>query len=109
MASKSNAVNEKENIYSLKGFSKVFKFTLTQTFKNKAYIISLVVFVLTMSLMGPIQYFSAKSSMSASESLLSNKVKDAATMNALEFANRMIKEYRHKDPDGDDLLAGKEE
>lgn len=29
------------------------------------------------------------------------KVKDAATMNALEFANRMIKEYRHKDPDVD--------
>ena len=83
VASKSNAVNEKENIYSLKGFSKVFKFTLTQTFKNKAYIISLIVFVLTMSLMGPIQYFSAKSSMSASESLLSNKVKDAATTNLI--------------------------
>ena len=26
------------------------------------------------------------------------KVQDQATMNALEFANRMIKEYRHKDP-----------
>ena len=57
----SNAKNEKENIYSLKGFDKVFKFTLAQTFKNKAYIVSLVMFILVMSLMGPIQYFSSKS------------------------------------------------
>ncbi|MCR5213126.1 MAG: ABC transporter permease [Eubacterium sp.] len=54
-------MNKRENIYSLQGFGKVFKFTLKQTFKNKGYILSFVIFVLTMSLMGPIQYLSQKS------------------------------------------------
>ena len=57
---KSNATKEKENIYSLKGFDKVFKFTLTQTFKNKAYIVSLVMMIIMMAIMGPIQYFSSR-------------------------------------------------
>lgn len=79
VASKGNAVNERENIYSLKGFSKVFKFTLAQTFKNKAYIASLVLFIIIMSLMGPIQYFSAKSGMSITESMSGNKIENAVT------------------------------
>ena len=72
--SKSTARNEKENIYSLKGFDKVFKFTLKQTFKNKAYIVSLVMFILIMSLMGPIQYFSMKSGMDAGNSVESDMI-----------------------------------
>ena len=51
-------VNKQENIYSLKGFDKVFRFTFRQTFKNKAYVASFVMFVLVMTLMGPIQYAS---------------------------------------------------
>ncbi len=65
---------EKENIYSLKGFDKVFNFTLKQTFKNKAYIVSLVMFILIMTLMGPIQYFSMKSGMDAGNSMESDVI-----------------------------------
>lgn len=80
-AVKSNAVNEKENIYSLKGFDKVFKFTLAQTFKNKAYRVSLIMFIVLMAAMGPIQYFSSRSQMAATESMTSVKIKDAVTEN----------------------------
>lgn len=79
----SNVKNEKENIYSLKGFDKVFKFTLAQTFKNKAYIISFVSFVIMMALMGPIQYFSAKSSSNAAKSVSDYKVSDPVAKKAI--------------------------
>ena len=51
--------NKTENIYSMKGFKHVFFFTLKQTFKNKTYIASFIIFVLMMALMGPISYFSS--------------------------------------------------
>ena len=53
-------MNKQENIYSLKGFDKVFRFTVRQTFKNKAYVTSFVMFVLVMTFMGPIQFASFK-------------------------------------------------
>ncbi len=53
-------MNKRENIYSLQGVGKVFKFTLVQTFKNKAYILSFVLFVLVMTFMGPLQYIMSK-------------------------------------------------
>ncbi len=43
----------------MKGFKHVFFFTLKQTFKNKTYIASFIIFVLMMALMGPISYFSS--------------------------------------------------
>ncbi len=61
--------NKTENIYSMRGFKHVFLFTLKQTFKNKSYIVALVIFVLMMSLMGPINYFSASGGMSVAESI----------------------------------------
>ena len=61
-------MNSSENIFSLTGFGKVFKFTLTQTFKNKGYRISFIVFVLIMSAMGPINYLSSMAGTKAAES-----------------------------------------
>jgi hypothetical protein len=74
---------DKENIYSLKGFDKVFKFTLKQTFKNKAYIVSLVMFILIMAFMGPIQYFTGKSGNNAAEGMESSKISDPVTQKVI--------------------------
>ena len=40
----------------MKGFGKVFSFTTRQTFKNKAYLASFIIFVVVMAIMGPLQY-----------------------------------------------------
>ena len=64
-------MNKRENIYSLEGFSKVFRFTMSQTFKNKGYLVSFVAFVLVMSLMGPIQYLGQHFGESSAEDSLS--------------------------------------
>ena len=61
------STNAKENIYSLKGIGKVFKFTLSQTFKTKSYLISFIIFVLVMIGQKPINYFSARAGQSATE------------------------------------------
>ena len=53
----------RENIYNMKGFTKVFKFTLVQTFKNPAYRLSFILFVVIMTIMGPLQYFMSRNSM----------------------------------------------
>ena len=60
-------MNNRENIYSLEGFSKVFKFTVRQTFKNKGYLLSFVIFVLVMTLMGPLQYLGQSAGQGAAE------------------------------------------
>ncbi|MBR6401961.1 MAG: ABC transporter permease [Eubacterium sp.] len=52
----------RENIYSLKGFSKVYKFTVGQTFKNKAYRVSLIAFIVFFALNSPVNYFMTKNS-----------------------------------------------
>ena len=57
----------RENIYSLKGFSKVYSFTVKQTFKNKAYIASILVFMVVFICMGPLNYFMTKSSTESAE------------------------------------------
>ncbi|SEQ25024.1 ABC-type Na+ efflux pump, permease component [Lachnospiraceae bacterium NE2001] len=64
---KDNEMNKRENIYSLQGFGKVFRFTVSQTFKNKGYLASFVIFVLVMTLMGPIQYLGQHAGQSAAE------------------------------------------
>ncbi len=61
-------MNSRENIYSLKGIGKVFRFTLVQTFKNKRFIISFIMFVVIMMAIGPIQYFSGNAGKKAAES-----------------------------------------
>lgn len=54
---------DRENIYNMKGFTKVFKFTLVQTFKNSAYRLSFILFVIVMTVMGPLQYVMSKNGM----------------------------------------------
>lgn len=54
-------MNKHENIYSMEGIGKVYKFTVLQTFKNKAYIISLIMMIIFMGAMGPINYAVNKS------------------------------------------------
>lgn len=55
------------NIYTMEGVGKVFRFTLTQTFKNRAYRMSLIVFVVMMMVMGPLQYLGASAGMNAAK------------------------------------------
>ena len=95
----------RENIYSLKGFSKVYAFTLGQTFKNKAYLASIFIFMLVFIFMGPLNYFMTKSSMGAAESALSKDIDDiqlgdiyiknntAIGMNKLELGNAEVHIY----------------
>ena len=78
---KSNAKKDKENIYSLKGFDKVFKFTLAQTFKNRAYVVSLIMFVIMMALMGPIQYFSSRTGQNGAEAMSKKKIDEPVAAN----------------------------
>ncbi len=56
------------NIYSVAGISKVFSFTLIQTFKNPTYRRSFIIFAVMMMLMGPINYLSTSAGMNAAES-----------------------------------------
>ncbi len=67
-------MNKRENIYSLKGFSKVFRFTTAQTMKNKTYRATFIIFVLVMTCMGPIQYASSRAGMDAVESTIDDGV-----------------------------------
>ena len=78
---KSNTKKDKENIYSLKGFDKVFKFTLAQTFKNRAYVVSLIMFVILMALMGPIQYFSSRTGQNGTEAMSKKKIDEPVAAN----------------------------
>ena len=75
----------RENIYSLKGFSKVYGFTIKQTFKNKAYLASIFVFMFVFILMGPLNYFMTKSGMGMEENM-SNK-----DLEEIELGNIFIK------------------
>ncbi|MBP5151676.1 MAG: ABC transporter permease [Lachnospiraceae bacterium] len=63
-------MDKRENIYSFKGFSKVMAFTARQTFKNKAYRLSLIIFVACMSLTGPLQYIMARNGENTAEAML---------------------------------------
>ena len=67
MKARSKKMNKRENIYSLEGFGKVFRFTVRQTFKNKGYLVSFIIFVLVMTLMGPLQYLGQHAGQSAAE------------------------------------------
>ena len=54
--------NSRENIYSMTGFGKVFRFTLVQTLKNKGLLISAIMMILMMAFMKPMMYLFARSS-----------------------------------------------
>ena len=49
-------MNKHENIYSMKGIGKVYRFTVLQTLKNKTYLLSLIMMIIFMGAIGPINY-----------------------------------------------------
>ena len=59
----------KNSIYSMQGVGKVYKFTLTQAFKNKAYRASFIVMVVMIMLLGPIMRLGASSGESVGDSI----------------------------------------
>ena len=63
--------NSRENIYSLVGFKKVFRFTFQQTIKNKSFLILAIVMILMMGLMKPLMYLMDKSNRATSERMSS--------------------------------------
>ena len=64
----------RENIYSLKGFGKVFRFTLKQTLKNKGFMITAVMMILMMACMKPMMYGFTKSGMNAAQESMGSKL-----------------------------------
>lgn len=54
--------NSKENIYSLQGFGKVFRFTFMQTIKNKSFLGVAIIMILMMGMMKPLMYLLNSSS-----------------------------------------------
>lgn len=73
------------NIYSCEGISKVFAFTLTQTFKNRAYRISFIIFIVMMMVMGPMNYLSASAGMNAAKS--TDAINDEMDLKRITFVN----------------------
>ena len=61
--------NSRENIYSMTGFGKVFRFTLAQTLKNKGILVPAIIMIVMMALMKPMMYFFAGSGSKASDSM----------------------------------------
>ena len=59
----------RENIYSLKGFGNVFRFTFMQTLKNKGFLISAIMMILMIMLMKPLMYVMSKSGSGAATSM----------------------------------------
>lgn len=59
----------RENIYSLKGFGKVFRFTFLQTLKNKGFLISAIVMILMIMFMKPFMYMMSKSGSNTAASM----------------------------------------
>ena len=65
---KSLKPNNKENIYSLNGFGKVYRFTFKQTLKNKGFLIAAVAMILMMGLMKPFMYILSRTGDNATAS-----------------------------------------
>ncbi|MBR0516165.1 MAG: ABC transporter permease, partial [Eubacterium sp.] len=62
------------SIYSMEGVGKVYKFTLTQAFKNKGYRASFIVMILVIVFLGPIMRLGASSGQNIGKSI--NDVKE---------------------------------
>ncbi|MCR5249361.1 MAG: ABC transporter permease [Lachnospiraceae bacterium] len=60
-------MKKSNNIYSMDGLGQVFSFTIGQTFKNQAYRVSFIIFVLMLILMGPINYLGAGAGVNAAK------------------------------------------
>lgn len=62
--------------YGLKGLGEVFRFTLAQTFKNKAYLSSLILMLVMSILSGPYMYFAGSVGEKAGEKIGSVSAED---------------------------------
>ena len=74
--------SSKENIYSLVGFGKVFRFTLVQTLKNKSFVVTAILMIFMMAMMKPLMYLMSRSADSA-------KARVEATLDNVE-ADKLI-------------------
>jgi len=61
--------NSKENIYSLNGFGKVYRFTFKQTIKNKGFLLAAIMMILMMAMMKPLMYLLSRSGDNAAQSM----------------------------------------
>ena len=80
----------RENIYNMKGFTKVFKFTLVQTFKNSAYRLSFFLFVIIMTIMGPLQYIMSRNSMETARDSFEADFDDTKLKNVYVINNTSV-------------------
>ncbi|MCR5517214.1 MAG: ABC transporter permease [Lachnospiraceae bacterium] len=68
--------SKSENIYSLKGFSEVFRFTVIQNLKNKAVLLELCFVILVLILMTPLTYIMSSSGQKKATKEKETKLKD---------------------------------
>ena len=73
------------NIYSCTGLAKVFSFTLSQTFKNRAYRVSYIMFIVLMMVMGPINQLGMSAGMGAAHS--TDAINDEMDLKQIYFVN----------------------
>jgi len=73
------------NIYSCTGLLKVFSFTLSQTFKNRAYRVSYIMFIVLMMAMGPINQLGMSAGMGAAHS--TDAINDEMDLKQIYFVN----------------------
>ena len=73
------------NIYSCTGLAKVFSFTLSQTFKNRAYRVSFIMFIVLMMVMGPINQLGMSAGMGAAQS--TDAINDEMNLKQIYFVN----------------------
>ena len=73
------------NIYSCTGLLKVFSFTLSQTFKNRAYRVSYIMFIVLMMVMGPINQLGMSAGMGAAHS--TDAINDKMDLKQIYFVN----------------------
>lgn len=66
----------KNSIYSMEGVGKVYRFTLTQAFKNKGYRASFIIMIIVIVFLGPIMRLGASSGESIGESINETKTVD---------------------------------
>ena len=84
------------NIYRMDGIGKVFKFTLTQTFKNKGYRFSYILMIAMMCFMGPISMLSASASEKAI--LESDPLKEENELKTIYVQNDTPVSFAKEDP-----------
>ena len=91
---------------------KVYKFTLKQTFKNKSYLFTFILFIFIMACMKPINYFSAKAGQNSFDGNSAKELKELQTSNiyvlndtTVDFSMKNIDPTALSDGEGHDGSA----